>query len=103
MQDVLFTHPMCACCVSVDVTLQVALSSGLMLGAVAFLFGMLTVGYLNSILLNIVDAVYIVSGGWVGGVLCVSVCLLSVGFFGGGVRNRAGACAGLAAWAPVQH
>jgi hypothetical protein len=37
-----------------------------MLGAVAFLFGMLTIGYLNSILLNIVDAVYIVSGAFVG-------------------------------------
>lgn len=38
---------------------QVALSSGVMLGAVAFLFGLLTISYLNSVLLSIVDAVYI--------------------------------------------
>ena len=42
---------------------QVALSSGVMLGAVAFVFGLLTVTYLNSVLLSVVDAVYIVSGG----------------------------------------
>jgi len=47
---------------------QVALSSGLMLGAVAFLFGMLAMTYLNSVLLSVVDAVYIVSGGLRGGV-----------------------------------
>jgi len=38
---------------------QVALSSGLMLGAVAFLFGLLAMSYLNSVLLSVVDAVYI--------------------------------------------
>lgn len=38
---------------------QVALSSGVMLGVVAFLFGLLTISYLNSVLLSIVDAVYI--------------------------------------------
>lgn len=40
---------------------QVALSSGLLLGAVAFLFGLVTITYLNSVLLSVVDAVYIVS------------------------------------------
>lgn len=53
---------------------QVALSSGLMLGAVAFLFGLLTISYLNSVLLSIVDAVYIVSVLTFGvGVLCLWV------------------------------
>lgn len=42
---------------------QVALSSGIMLGVVSFLFGLLTISYLNSVLLSIVDAVYIVSMG----------------------------------------
>ena len=40
---------------------QVALSSGVMLGLVAFLFGLMTISYLNSVLLSVVDAVYIVS------------------------------------------
>jgi hypothetical protein len=38
---------------------QVALSSGVMLGLVAFLFGLMTISYLNSVLLSVVDAVYI--------------------------------------------
>ena len=32
-----------------------------MLGLVAFLFGLMTISYLNSVLLSVVDAVYIVS------------------------------------------
>ena len=34
-----------------------------MLGLVAFLFGLMTISYLNSVLLSVVGAVYIVSTG----------------------------------------
>jgi hypothetical protein len=38
---------------------DVGLSSGIAMGAVAFFFGLITIAFLNSILLSIVDAVYI--------------------------------------------
>jgi hypothetical protein len=44
---------------------QAALSSGLVLGARCFVVAALTLSYLASILLSIVDAVYIVSVTWV--------------------------------------